>query len=66
MKAKIAPDFRDASLGRKLGIAVAVALGFVCLMSNPKVADKPVRPEMPLRTVESWLDPPQVRLISGK
>ena len=46
-----------------IGIAVAVALGFVRLMSNPKVVDRPVRPELLLRTVESWLDLPRVRLV---
>jgi toxin-antitoxin system PIN domain toxin len=46
-----------------IGIATAVALGFVRLMSNAKVVDKPVRPEVLLRTVESWLDLPRVRLI---
>ena len=46
-----------------IGIAAAVALGFVRLMSNPKVMDRPLRPEVLLRTIESWLDLPRVRLI---
>lgn len=46
-----------------IGIATSVALGFVRLLSNPKVVDRPVRPEVLLRVVESWLDFPRVRLV---
>lgn len=46
-----------------VGLAMAVALGFVRLLSSPKVVPYPVRLEHLVRAVTQWLDCPNVRTI---
>jgi uncharacterized protein len=47
-----------------VGLAAAVALGFVRLMSNPRVVLRPVAPVLLLDIVQEWLDTGRVRLLS--
>ncbi len=47
----------------ELGFAWTALMGFVRLLSNPRVVIDPVRPEILLATVQSWLALPPCRLL---
>ena len=47
-----------------IGLAPAVALGFVRLLSSPKVVQRPVAPAILLSAVQDWLDTGRVKILS--
>jgi toxin-antitoxin system PIN domain toxin len=50
--------------GEPVGLPVAVAVGFVRLMTNPKVVQPPMLLTTAVATVEEWLSYSQVSLLS--
>ena len=57
--------FRQSLTGvEEVGIAWAAALGFIRLLSNPKVVQTPDRPESLVLVVKSWFALPAVRAIA--
>ncbi len=46
-----------------MGLSAITILGFVRLLSNPRVVKTPVAPAELLRCAQAWLDIPAVRLI---
>ena len=61
-----ARDWWEASLraGELIGLAPVAALGFVRLLSNPRVVLRPVPPPVLLDTVQAWLATGRVRLLA--
>lgn len=47
-----------------VGLDWAVALGFVRLMSNPRIAERPQSPASLLERLQAMLDAPSVRLVT--
>jgi uncharacterized protein len=54
-------------LGREhpVGLPWAVALGFVRLVTHPRVLDEPLGPGAALRRVEAWLGCPGVQVLEA-
>lgn len=48
---------------REVGIAAPALFGFVRLVSNPRVLDRPMAVDDALAVVEEWLDRPHVHFI---
>jgi toxin-antitoxin system PIN domain toxin len=59
-KAYLEKAFRGSET---IGLSMVVVLGFVRLLSNPKVVKAPVAPAELLACAQSWLDIPTVRLV---
>ena len=56
--------FENALRGSEdIGFLLVVALGFVRLLSNPKIVLNPIAPMHLVSTVESWLQIPNARMI---
>jgi toxin-antitoxin system PIN domain toxin len=47
-----------------IGLSPSVILGFVRLLSNPKVVKAPISPPELLKCVQAWLEIPAVRLVT--
>lgn len=52
------------SVEEPVGIPWAVALGYLRLMTNPKVFPNPISPEAALQDIGEWRSRPHVRIIS--
>ena len=58
-----AKDWWEAQLNTKaVGLPWAASLGFVRLMTHPKVVSRPLSGQEAVSVVESWLALPQVRI----
>ncbi len=49
---------------RPVALAWATALGFIRVVTNPRVLDNPMRPPEATRRVRSWLDHPRVEVVT--
>jgi len=49
--------------GEEVGIPWAVSMGFVRLMTHPRVLVRPLEPERAIQYVQSWFELPAVRAL---
>ena len=49
---------------RPLALAWATALGFIRIVTNPRILENPMRPPEATRRVRSWLDHPRVEVVT--
>ena len=64
LHARARPWWEDVlSKGRPVGLPWAVVLGFIRLLTHPRVLDEPLPPIAVLDRVDSWLARPEVRIL---